>query len=196
MSWMIPCPIWRCGRISSSPVSVTVYHAKQCDPKKCTALKLKRHNLIGVVHRVRELPRGAVILDPFNPKAFSPADRERLEKRGLAALDCSWVHATEVFDLSSHGTLRCLPYLVAANPVNYGVPTKLSTVEALAAALYIVGYREQAEELLSKFKWGLQFVALNEELLESYAKAKDSHGVVKIQQEYLSQSYTPQKIIK
>ncbi len=191
MLWMIPCPIWRCGRIPPRPVSVTVYHAKQCDPKKCTALKLKRYSLVRMVHRVRELPRGAVILDPFTPKAFSPADRERLKKRGLAALDCSWVHATEVFDLSAHGTFRCLPYLVAANPVNYGVPTKLSTVEALAAALYITGFREQAEELLSKFKWGLQFVALNEELLESYAQAKDSAGVVKVQKDYVTQSCTP-----
>jgi pre-rRNA-processing protein TSR3 len=189
---MTPCLIWRCERIYSKPVSVTVYHAKQCDPKKCTALKLKRYNLVRVVNRVRELPRGAIILDPFTPKAFSPKDRERLQKRGLAALDCSWVHATEVFDLSTHGTLRCLPYLVAANPVNYGVPTKLSTVEALAAALYIAGFLEQAEELLSKFKWGLHFVTLNEELLEGYVQAKDSAGVVKVQEEYLSQSCTTQ----
>jgi pre-rRNA-processing protein TSR3 len=115
-----------------------------------------------------------------------------MEKRGLAALDCSWVHATEVFDHSSHGTFRCLPYLVAANPVNYGVPTKLSTVEALAAALYIAGFREQSELMLSKFKWGLQFITLNEELLEGYGKAKDSAGVVKVQREYVNQSLTAQ----
>jgi pre-rRNA-processing protein TSR3 len=190
MSWMIPCPIWRCGRIKPKPIRVTVYHAKQCDPKKCTALKLKRHSLIRVVNRVRELPRGAVMLDPFTPKAFSPADRERLEKRGLAALDCSWAHATEVFDFSAHRTFRCLPYLVATNPVNYGVPTRLSTVEALTAALYIAGFREQAEELLSKFKWGPQFIALNKELLNSYAQAKDSTEVVKMQKDYVSQSFT------
>ena len=111
-------------------------------------------------------------------------------KRGLAALDCSWVHAKEVFDISSHWTPRCLPYLVAANPVNYGVPTKLSTVEALSAALYITGFREQAEELLSKFKWGLQFIALNEELLEDYAQSKDSTGVVKVQKDFINQSCT------
>jgi pre-rRNA-processing protein TSR3 len=173
--------------VPPKPVSVTVYHAKQCDPKKCSTLKLKRHNLVRVVHRVRELPRGAVILNPFAPKAFSPADQEKLTKRGLSALDCSWVHAKEVFDISSHWTPRCLPYLVAANPVNYGVPTKLSTVEALAAALYITGFSEQAKELLSKFKWGPQFIMLNEELLEGYAQAKNSAEVVKVQNEYINQ---------
>jgi len=190
---MIPCPIWRCGGINPKSVSITVYHAKQCDPKKCSTLKLKRHNLVRVVHRIRELPRGAVILNPFTPKAFSPADQERLKQRGLTALDCSWVHAKEVCAVSAHWTPRCLPYLVAANPVNYGVPTKLSTVEALSAALYIAGFREQAKTLLSKFKWGPQFIALNEELLEGYAQAKDSTEVVKLQKEYVSQSCTTQQ---
>jgi pre-rRNA-processing protein TSR3 len=189
---MITCPTWRFERIPSRSISLTVYHAKQCDPKKCTALKLNRHGLVGVVRRVRELPRGAIVLDPFTQKAFSPADRERMEKRGLVALDCSWVHATEVFGLPNHGTFRCLPYLVAANPVNYGVPTKLSTVEALAAALYITGFREQAEEILSKFKWGLQFITLNKELLEGYAQAKNSAGVVKVQKDYINQGCTAQ----
>lgn len=184
---MIQCPIWRCGRISSRPVKVTVYHAKQCDPKKCSSLKLKRHNLVRLVHRAKQLPRGAVILDPFTPKAFSPADKQILEKRGLSALDCSWVHAKEVFDMRLHLIPRCLPYLVAANPVNYGKPTKLSTVEALAAALYIAGFCDQAAEVLSKFKWGLQFIALNKELLDDYLNAKDSAGVVEAQTEYLNQ---------
>lgn len=189
---MILCLIWRCENISVRPVSLTVYHAKQCDPKKCTSLKLNRHRLIRIVHRFREVPLGAVILDPFTPKAFSPADKQKMKTRGLVALDCSWCHATEVFNLSSHGILRCLPYLIAANPVNYGVPTKLSTVEALAAALYIAGFRQQAEEILSKFKWGLQFIILNKELLEDYAQAKNSTDVVKVQKDYINQSCTAQ----
>ena len=167
-------------------VRVVVYHAKQCDPKKCTALKLGRHNMVRIVHRIRALPKGSVILNPFSKKAFSPKDRVRLEKRGLSAIDCSWMHADEVFELSMQGASRCLPYLIAANPVNYGAPTKLSTVEALAAALYIVGLKDKAEQLLSIFKWGPQFINLNQELLDTYAKAKDSSEVVELQAKFMS----------
>jgi pre-rRNA-processing protein TSR3 len=166
-------------------VTISVYQAKQCDPKKCTALKLKRHNMVRVVHRTRRLPHGAVILNPFSDRAFSPADRGRLERRGLVAIDCSWTHADEVFELSLHGASRCLPYLIAANPVNYGVPTKLSTVEALAATLYIAGIKEKAERLLSIFKWGPHFIELNLELLDSYAQAKNSAEVVELQEDFI-----------
>ncbi len=187
---MTQCPIWRCGQISSRSIKVTIYHAKQCDPKKCSSLKLKRHNLVRLIHRAQGLPRGAVILNPFSQKAFSPEDRQILQKKGLTALDCSWVHAKEVFDMHLQLVPRCLPYLVAANPVNYGKPTKLSTVEALSAALYIGGYYEQATKLLSKFKWGLQFINLNRELLDCYAQTKNSKEVVEVQADYLNQIET------
>jgi len=84
-----------------------------------------------------------------------------------------------------HGAPRCLPYLVAANPVNYGIPTKLSTVEALASALYIASHRDEAERLLSRFKWGPNFIELNRELLESYAHARDSAEVVELQERFI-----------
>jgi len=142
--------------------------------------------MVRVVSRVKFLPKGAVILNPFSEKAFSPADRERIEHRGLAAIDCSWIHADEVFELHMRGASRCLPYLIAANPVNYGIATKLSTIEALAAALYIAGFRRGAEKLLSIFKWGLQFIWLNQKFLDSYAEARDSNEVVELQKKFMS----------
>ena len=170
----------------NSNIKIIVYHAKQCDPRKCSALKLKRHALIRVVYRLRLLPRGAVVLNPFSEKALSPADREHIENKGLIALDYSWKRTEEAKAIPLIGKSRSLPYLVAANPVNYGAPTKLCTAEALAAALYIVGYKAQAEQLLSIFKWGPGFIRLNQELLDVYAQAKNSTEVVELQKKFMA----------
>lgn len=172
--------------IKKGNARITIYHAEQDDPRKCTTLKLKRFGLARVVRRIRALPRGAVILNPFSDRAFSPADQWIIVKHGLAAVDCSWIHASQVFELDTHGASRALPYLVAANPVNYGAPTKLSTVEALAGALYIAGFSEQADLLLSKFKWGPVFLRLNQRLLDAYAGAKDSSEIVKLQSGFMA----------
>ena len=162
-------------------VRIVVYHAGQCDPKKCTALKLKRHGLVRIVHQMKFLPKGAVVLNPLSEIAFSPADRERIETLGLAALDFSWEHAENALLKSVRGTSRCLPFLIAGNPVNFGKPTKLSTVEALSAALFIAGFEEDARKLLSMFVWGHTFLELNCERLEAYAEAKSSTEVVRLQ---------------
>lgn len=169
------------------PVRIIVYHARQCDPRKCSALKLKRHGLVRVVYRLRLLPRGAVVLNPFSEKAFSPADRQLIETRGLVALDYSWKCTEGARAIPLVGRSRSLPYLVAANPINFGKPTKLSTVEALAAALYIVDHKEQAVQLLSKFKWGPEFIRLNQTRLDEYAKAKDSTDVVAAQRKFMEE---------
>ncbi len=74
-----------------------------------------------------------------------------------------------------------MPVLIAGNPVNFGKPTKLTTVEALAAALFITGFTKEANQLLSMFKWGHTFIELNKESIEDYAKAKDSTEIIKLQ---------------
>jgi len=74
---------------------------------------------------------------------------------------------------------------MAANPVNFGKPCKLSSVEALAGALYILGEKERAHVLLSKGNWGIRFLEVNREPLDLYAEAKDSSEVIKIQGLYL-----------
>jgi pre-rRNA-processing protein TSR3 len=167
-------------------VRITVYNARQCDPKKCTALKLEHHGLVRGVTQVRFLPKRAVVLNPFSETAFSPADRDRIENFGLAALDCSWEKAERFLSTHVRGTSRCLPVLIAGNPVNFGKPTKLSTLEALVAALFIAGFREQASELLAMYKWGHTFLELNREMLETYAGAKDSADVVELQKQFIT----------
>ncbi len=167
-------------------VRIAVYNARQCDPKKCTALKLEHHGLVRGVTQVRFLPKRAVVLNPFSETAFSPADRDRIENFGLAALDCSWEKAERFLSTHVRGTSRCLPVLIAGNPVNFGKPTKLSTLEALVAALFIAGFREQASELLAMYKWGHTFLELNREMLETYAGAKDSADVVELQSQFIT----------
>jgi pre-rRNA-processing protein TSR3 len=167
------------------PVHISIYHAAQDDPKKNTALRLKRRGLARIVTSTKFLPKRAIVLNPFGEIAFSPADRERIEQFGLAALDCSWEHAQKVMSGLVRGTSRCLPILIAGNPVNYGKLTKLTTAEAIAAALYIAGFKKESELLLSIFTWGHTFFELNAILLENYVQAKDSAEIVDMQTKLL-----------
>ena len=166
--------------MQSSP-KIIIYHARQCDPKRCTGLKLKRHGLARLVNKTRFLPKRAVVLNPFSEIAFSPADRKRVQDFGLVALDCSWEHAEKVLLKRVKGTSRCLPILIAGNPVNFGKATKLTTAEALAAALYIAGFKQRATELLSIFTWGHTFIELNLTTLENYAAAQNSTEIIRMQ---------------
>ncbi|MBN2154977.1 MAG: DUF367 family protein [Candidatus Lokiarchaeota archaeon] len=140
-----------------------VVHYGQCDPKKCTSLKLRKFNLVKLVPKLKFLPKKAIILDPFSPKILSIEDKSQIETYGLVAIDCSWKLVEKVF--KDFHTGRKLPKLLAANSVNYGRWEKLSSVEALAAALFIIGHENQAEFLLSKFTWGPTFYDLNYEVL-------------------------------
>ena len=151
------------------------------DPDKCTARKLARFDLAELHRSAGATPYG-IVLNPHAEQALSPADRAETDR--LVALDCSWETAGKaLFEMP--GVHRALPFLVAANPVNYGKPFQLNTVEAFAGALAILGEREQAEEILSKFTWGETFLDLNAEPLRRYADCADSTEVVAVQGEYL-----------
>ena len=165
-----------------------IYHLGQDDPKKCTAIKLKKFGLANVQNRMNILPYGSISLNPFADKALSREDSEIAAKHGITALDCSWELADDVFTkLEKRRKMqpRALPFLVAANPTNYGKPFKLSTIEALAAALYILGSVQQAEGLLNLYKWGPNFLKLNREPLESYSNAVTSQEIVEIQKDFI-----------
>jgi pre-rRNA-processing protein TSR3 len=162
-------------------MDVLIYHAEQCDPKKCTARKLARFGLARLTRRIADL-RSYLVLSPFSEVALSPTD----SATRIAALDCSWKRAEEVFS-RVRLRARALPFLLAANPVNFGKPFQLSTVEALAAAMVILGEESAAEGLLSKFSWGHNFLDLNREPLSEYSSARDSAEVIRIQRGYLSE---------
>lgn len=168
----------------SPAVKLYVYDGSQCDPEKCTARELIHS---GLAEEVRsDGVRGRLVLNPEDERALSPADRELAERGGVAALDCTWSEGEELLHRhrgSANG--RALPFLVAANPVNFGNPFELTTAEALAAALYVLGEPEGARELLSRFRWGERFLEVNREPLERYSEAEDSEEVVEIQSDYL-----------
>ncbi len=152
------------------------------DPEKCTARKLARFDL-AELHRTDRVTPYGIVLNPHAERALSPADRA--DGKRLVALDCWWESAGEAL-FSMAGEHRALPFLVAGNPVNFGRPFELTTVEALAAGLVILGERERAERILSKFRWGHTFLELNEEPLRRYAACEDSTEVVAVQSEYLA----------
>jgi len=153
------------------------YRDNSCDPRKCTVKKLERAGFLRIFSKISQIPRNTLLLDPTAEQALSPADRF---VKSITVLDCSWV-VLDTGAVSSWRIRRALPFLMAANPVNFGKPCKLSSVEALAAALFIIGEKERAAELLSKVNWGIRFLEVNEEPLMLYADAKDITEVVKIQ---------------
>lgn len=164
---------------------ISVLRIPGCDPKKCSALKLSRHNLIALLHSPRQIRGRPIVLNPFASQAFSPADLVQSQKAGILVLDCSWNDAEELFQKRIRGEPRGLPYLVAANPVNYGQVGKLCSAEAIASALFILGYISEAEKILSLFKWGPHFLTLNAEPLRDYQNAANSSEVVQKQLQYM-----------
>jgi len=140
---------------------VLVLHLGGDDPKKNTALKMIR---VGLARRINRIPRGALVLDPGSPTPVSASDRAAVESRGIVVIDASWRRLR----LPRGGLRRRLPLLLAANPVNYGKPFLLSSLEAVAAALLLTGHREEAEQLLGLYKWGRIFLELNKRFIERY----------------------------
>jgi pre-rRNA-processing protein TSR3 len=167
-------------------IKLIIYHADEDDPKKCTAKKLCRFGFADVITNIKKTPRKSILLNPLAKKSISNEDLAIAKNHGILAVDCSWENVEKSFDfLNKRCSPRALPFVIAVNPVNYGKPFKLTTLEAFAASLYILGEKKHALEILKIFNWGPQFLELNKEPLEDYRKAKNSSEIIELMKYYV-----------
>jgi pre-rRNA-processing protein TSR3 len=155
---------------------------RQDDPSKCTAAKLVK---FGLAESVRFIRLNTLLLDPFCKVVLSNDDSSLI--KSVCALDYSWEKATGTLlkgKALKNGILRRLPALLAGNPINYCKLSKLTTAEALAASLFILGWKNQSERILDKFKWGHTFIELNSQILNDYSNALNATEIVEIEKEY------------
>ena len=151
----------------------------QDDPRKCTAAKMVK---FGLAQNIKKIGSKGLVLDPFSEKTLLPSSKSLINS--IVGIDCSWNLANEAFSKKFHGIKRKLPPLLAGNPVNYAKLNKLSTVEALSASLFILGFKDQSLLLLDKFKWGHTFYDLNKNLLDEYSKLENEEQVDSILQDF------------
>ena len=166
-----------------------IYDYHQDDPRKCTSAKLQRFHFAKSIHTLKQIPSKAIVLNPKSSKTLSPEDRSLIQQHGLVGIDCSWNLSENILHENIKGENRRLPNLLAGNPTNYATRGKLSTAEALAAALIITGFSEDAGKLLGIFSWGKTFLSLNEEPLREYANALPSQ-IVEREREYFPSDET------
>jgi pre-rRNA-processing protein TSR3 len=139
-------------------LKLRVWDFAQCDPKRCTGAR-----------------------SPEATIAVSPADTAILEQAGMSLIDCSWARLQEIplaQRMKSGVHARLLPFLVAANTVNYGRPFRLTCAEACAATLYICGKPHAAKAVLRDFSWGDEFFHLNQSVLDLYSSCTTAQQVV------------------
>jgi pre-rRNA-processing protein TSR3 len=151
----------------------------QDDPKKCTAAKLLK---FGLAKKITKTQSKTVLLHPYSEKTL--LNKEKSLFTSITGIDCSWALAEQVFQKDFVGISRKLPPLLAGNPVNYSKINKLTTVEAIAGAAFILGDEKLSQSLLEKFNWGHTFLELNENLLHDYQKVTSQDQVTEIIREY------------
>jgi pre-rRNA-processing protein TSR3 len=160
-------------------MKIKVVMLKQDDPKKCSAQKLVK---FGLAKNVRKISNNTLVLNPFAKKTLLPRDKSLVNS--ITAIDCSWSLAEQTFAKKLSGIHRKLPPFFAGNPVNYSKIGKLTTVEAISAALFILGNHEIGNLLLDKFKWGHTFYELNQNLINDYLNLISEGEIAQILKEY------------
>ncbi|KAK4192274.1 ribosome biogenesis protein TSR3 [Podospora australis] len=172
------------GRRPKPAFKAACWDLGHCDPKRCSGKKLMKLGLMRELHMGQR--HSGVIITPNGKQTVSPADKPLIEQFGAAVVECSWARTKEVQWSKVGGKCeRLLPYLVAANTVNYGKPWRLNCVEALAAAFAICGHLEWAEQILAPFSYGKAFLEINSSLLKKYAACKDEAEIKKAQGDWM-----------
>ena len=166
-------------------MEVKVVYLDQCNKKRCSGARLLKLNIARKIE-INQIKK-SILLSPFTTTALSPADRTLALMQGITTIDGSWKQIQSSDPPFNRGTPRALPFLIAANPVNYGKPTKLNCAEALAASLWLLGEREEAEKLLFPFNYGTAFFDINFERLEGYSQCENSTQVIDLQNKFLSE---------
>ncbi|KAJ5948614.1 hypothetical protein N7454_001921 [Penicillium verhagenii] len=173
------------GTSSRPPFKAACWDMGHCDPKRCSGKRLMKLNLMRELHIGQRF--AGVIVSPNAKKIISPADKELMEQQGAAVVECSWVRVKEVPWSRIGGKCeRLLPYLIAANTVNYGKPWRLNCAEALAACFCICGHLEWAEEIMKPFSYGQAFLDINAELFKLYAACTDEEDIKKTEEAWLA----------
>lgn len=167
-------------------MNIYVLELCQDDPVKCTARKMIQMDMAKGVGRKFHASDKTIVLNPYAHRVLSPDDASA---KGLLAVDCSWNQAKEIFFKKIGGKHRRLPTLLAGNPTNYARAGVLSSVEAIAASLYIIGEVEEARRYMNIYKWGETFLTLNAEPLEAYRKARDESKVLNRERDYFPQLF-------
>lgn len=123
------------------------------------------------------------MLSPFAHEYLTREDSKIFARRGLCVIEGSWNRISSISEIQSKFS-RVLPLIVPSNPVNFGKPGKLSSAEATASALYIMGFQDRADEVMSKFKWGATFISMNRNLLDDYSLCKDNNDILEVEDSY------------
>ena len=169
-------------------VPLHVIHLDQDDPKKCTSRRMQRFGHCRIHTDIRRSPKRGILLDPLSGLLLGPDDRSNIERGGaLVGLDCSWKQIDESIEYLNKRTRlngRTFPVVLAANPVSWGKPGRLSNAEAFAVSLVLLGRWEQAHRIMQPFNYSDQFFQLNEQPLEAYSNATTNDQLAELQWEF------------
>lgn len=170
--------------------SLAMYDFGQCDARRCSGQKLRRHGKLKVLRKSQ--PFKGVLLFHDCPTFLSREDEAIVKQSGLCVVDCSWNKIEALTQgplrpILARAHVRKLPFLLAANPCHYGRPYELNCAEALAAGLFIAGFNQAAETVMASFSWGASFFGTNLKYLDKYDK--DGEGRSQAQMAKLTEMY-------